>query len=79
MGKFKPNKHMTKTKTTHNGKKVSTFIKNTNYEIYFSRPVAGVKSQSSHLNLSGVNPQTGERSRVQLDGKAIVALRKVLA
>ena len=70
---------MTKTQLRNNGKKVSTFVQTGTYECYYSRPVPGVKSESTHLNVSGVNPVTGEIDKVRLDGKAVAALRKVLA
>lgn len=70
---------MTKTKTTHNGKKVATFVQQDSYELYFSRPTEGVKSASTFLNVSGYNPTTGDFNKVQLDGRAVAQLRKILA
>lgn len=70
---------MTKTKTTHNGKKVATFVQQDTYELYFSRPNNGVKSETTFLNVTGFNPVTGQENKVRLDGRAVAQLRKVLA
>ena len=70
---------MTKTKTTHNGKKVATFVQQDSFELYFSRPTAGTKSASTFLNVTGFNPNTGTVNKVQPDGRAVAQLRKVLA
>ena len=69
---------MTKTNTTKNGRKVSTLVRNTSYELSFSRPSKGVKSESTHLNVTGFNPVTGEVNKVRLDGRAVATLRKIL-
>lgn len=73
------NNNMTKTKTTHNGKKVATFVQQDSYELYFSRPTPGTKSASTFLNVTGFNPNTGQENKVQLDGRAVAQLRKLLA
>ncbi len=70
---------MTKTKKTHNGKKVATFVQNDSFELYFSRPTEGVKSETTFLNVTGFNPYTGTVNKVQLDGRAVAQLRKLLA
>jgi hypothetical protein len=70
---------MTKTNKTNNGRKVSTLVKGSTYELSFSRPVKGVKSESTHLNVTGFNPATGEVNKVRLDGRAVAALRRVIA
>ena len=70
---------MTKTKTTHNGKKVATFVQQDSFELYFSRPTPGTKSASTFLNVTGFNPNTGAENKVQLDGRAVAQLRKLLA
>jgi len=70
---------MTKTNKTNNGRKVSTLVKGSTYELSFSRPVKGVKSESTHLNVTGFNPATGEVNKVRLDGRAVANLRKILA
>lgn len=70
---------MTKTNKTNNGRKVSTLVKGSTYELSFSRPVKGVKSESTHLNVTGFNPGTGEVNKVRLDGRAVAALRRVIA
>lgn len=79
MKKSRNNNTMTKTKTTHNGKKVATFVQQDSYELYFSRPSAGTKSVSTFLNVTGFNPNTGQENKVQLDGRAVAQLRKLLA
>ena len=70
---------MTKTNKTNTGRKVSTLVKGSTYELSFSRPVKGVKSESTHLNVTGFNPATGELNKVRLDGRAVANLRKILA
>ena len=70
---------MTKTNKTNNGRKVSTLVKGSTYELSFSRPVTGVKSESTYLNVTGFNPTTGEVNKVRLDGRAVAALRRVIA
>ena len=70
---------MTKTTKAKNGRKVNTFVKNSNYTLSFTRPTAGVKDESTFLNVSGFNPSTGEFGKVRLDGRAVTQLRKVLA
>jgi hypothetical protein len=70
---------MTKTTKTKNGRKINTFVQNETYELSFSRPVKGVKSETTHLNVTGFNPATGEVNKVRLDGRAVAALRRVLA
>jgi hypothetical protein len=70
---------MTKTNKTKNGRKVSTLVRNASYELSFSRPAKGVKSESTHLNVTGFNPATGEVNKVRLDGRAVATLRKILA
>jgi hypothetical protein len=70
---------MTKTNKTHNGRKVSTLVKGSTYELSFSRPVKGVKSESTYLNVTGFNPTTGEVNKVRLDGRAVAALRRAIA
>jgi hypothetical protein len=70
---------MTKTTKTKNGRKVNTFVQNETYEISFSRPTKGVKDETTHLNVTGFNPITGAVNKVRLDGRAVAALRRVLA
>jgi hypothetical protein len=70
---------MTKTNKTHNGRKLSTLVQTPSFELSFSRPAKGVKSESTHLNVTGYNPITGDINKVRLDGKAVAALRRVLA
>lgn len=70
---------MTKTNKTNNGRKVSTLVKGSTYELSFSRPAKGVKSERTHLNVTGFNPATGEVNKVRLDGRAVATLRKILA
>jgi hypothetical protein len=67
------------TKMTHNGRKTATSIFTENYALYFSRPVAGNKSDVTFLNVAGINPITGKSNKVRLDGRAVSQLRKVLA
>lgn len=70
---------MTKTNKTNNGRKLSTLVSNETYELSFSRPVKGVKNESTHLNITGFNPVTGEVNKVRLDGQAVATLRRILA
>lgn len=70
---------MTKTNKTNNGRKISTIVQNETYEISFSRPVKGVKDETTHLNVTGFNPITGAINKVRLNGRAVAALRRVLA
>lgn len=70
---------MTKTTKTNGGRKLSTLVRGNSYELSFSRPVRGVKSETTHLNVTGFNPATGEVNKVRLDGRAVAALRRVLA
>lgn len=69
---------MTKTQVTKNGRKVNTFVKNTGYELSFTRPVSG-RREAKHLNITATNPLTGEVSKVRLNGNAIAALSRILA
>ena len=70
---------MTKTNKTNNGRKLSTLVQTNSFELSFSRPATGVKNESTHLNVTGFNPTTGEINKVRLDGKAIATLRRILA
>ena len=70
---------MTKTTKTKNGRKVNTFVKNSEYTLSFTRPTSGVKDETTFLNVSGYNPATGEYGKVRLDGRAVAQLRRVLA
>ena len=70
---------MTNTKTTHKGRKLSTFVQTQQFELSFSRPVKGVKNETTYLNVTAINPITGQKNKVQLDGSAVAALRRVLA
>lgn len=69
---------MTKTTKTKNGRKLSTLARGKTYELSFSRPVKGVKSESTYLNVTGTNPVTGERNKVRLDGRGVATLRRLL-
>jgi hypothetical protein len=69
---------MTKTNKTKNGRKVNTYVRNETYSLSFTRPVKGVKDERTHLNVTGVNPITGEMNKVRLDGRAVATLRKIL-
>jgi hypothetical protein len=69
---------MTKTNKTKNGRKISTLVKHETYEFSFSRPTKGVKDQTTHLNVTGFNPATGEVNKVRLDGRAVASLRSLL-
>lgn len=70
---------MTKTTKTKNGRKLSTLVSNETYEFSFSRPVKGVKDETTHLNVTGFNPVTGEVNKVRLDGRAVASLRRILS
>jgi hypothetical protein len=70
---------MTKTTKTKNGRKVNTYVRNSNYALSFTRPVKGIKSERMHLNVTGVNPLTKKMTKVRLDGRAIVELRRILS
>jgi hypothetical protein len=65
---------MTKTTKTKNGRKINTYVKSKSYSLSFSRPVKGVT-----LSVAGTNPFTNELNRVRLDGRAVAALRRMLA
>lgn len=70
---------MTKTNKTKNGRKLSTLVTNGSYEFSYSRPAKGVKDETTHLNVTGFNPVTGEVNKVRLDGRAVASLRRILA
>lgn len=69
---------MTKTKKSKDGRKINTYVRNETYSLSFTRPVEGVKDARMHLNVTGVNPITGELNKVRLDGRAVATLRKIL-
>ena len=69
---------MTKTKKTNNGRKLSTLVQASTFELSFSRPAKGVKDETTHLNVTGFNPITGEVNKVRLDGRAVAALRRLI-
>lgn len=69
---------MTKHNKTKNGRKINTFVKNENYSLSFTRPVKGVKDETMHLNVTGINPVTKQMNKVRLDGRAVAALRRIL-
>ena len=69
---------MTKTRQTHNGRKTSVFVNQDNFVVYFSRPNKGIKSESTYLTVSGVNPDTQNFTKIRLDGRQVASLRKVL-
>jgi hypothetical protein len=68
---------MTKTRTTHNGRKTSVYVNQENFVAYLSK--ANTKSEATYLTLSGVNPETNEFTKIRLDGRQVATLRKVLA
>lgn len=70
---------MTKHKKTNNGRKINTYVRNGKYSLSFTRPTKGVKDERMHLNVTGVNPVTGQMNKVRLDGRAIATLRRILA
>lgn len=70
---------MTKTTKTKNGRKINTYVKNKSFSLSFSRPVKGVKDETVTLSVAGKNPFTNELNRVRLDGRAVAALRRMLA
>lgn len=70
---------MTKKTKTKNGRQINIYVRNSNYSLSFTRPVEGVKDKRMHLNVTGINPTTKKMSKVQLDGRAIAALRRMLA
>ena len=69
---------MTKTTKTKNGRKINTFVKNRKYSLSFTRPTKGVKDETIHLNVTGINPATKQMNKVRLDGRAVAALRRIL-
>jgi hypothetical protein len=79
INKNKLKKHMTKHNKTKNGRKINTYVRNEKYSISFTRPIEGVKDERMHLNVTGVNPVTKKMNKVQLNGRAIAILRKLLA
>lgn len=68
---------MKKVTKTHNGKKTATAVINDGFSLYFSK--ANRKSESTYLTLSATNPDTGEFTRIRLDGRQVAALRSVIA
>lgn len=70
---------MTKTTKTKNGRKINTYVKSKSFSLSFSRPVKGVKDETVTLSVAGTNPFTNELNRVRLDGRAVAALRRMLA
>lgn len=70
---------MKNTTKTSNGRKLSTHVKYGEFEVYFSRPVKGVKSERTNLNVTGINPLTGEKTLVQLNGRNVLSLRKLIS
>ena len=68
---------MKKVTKTHNGKKTATAVINDGFALYFSK--ANAKSQSTYLTLSATNPETGEFTKIRLDGRQVAALRSVIA
>jgi hypothetical protein len=70
---------MIKTKNTHNGRKLSTFVKKETFELYFSRPNKGLaRKNETFLNVTSRDLDTGEVNKVRLDANAVEQLRKVL-
>jgi hypothetical protein len=69
---------MLKRRKTKNGRKVSTFVKNRDYSLYLTGPSKGVKDLGTTLSIVGVNPATGLKSLVKLDGRAVSLLRTIL-
>jgi hypothetical protein len=67
------------TKTTKNSQKVQTLVRQSNYELYFSRPLPGRKNKPTVLDVTGFNPVTGALNKVRLDGRQVAQLRKVLS
>jgi hypothetical protein len=67
---------MKKVRTTHNGRKTATTVINDDFAIYFSK--ANTKNDPTFLTVSGINPSTGEFTKVRLGGRAVSTLRKVL-
>ena len=68
---------MKKVTKTHNGKKTATTIINDGFAMYFSK--ANNKSESTYLTLSAHNPETGEFTKIRLDGRQVSTLRSVIA
>ncbi len=68
---------MKKVTQTHGGKKTATTIINEGFALYFSK--ANSKSESTYLTLSAENPETGEFTKIRLDGQQVAQLRKVIA
>ena len=73
------NNIMIKRRTSKNGRKTSTFVKNREYIIAFTQPSAGVKDVPMVLNVEVNDPLTGRWNRVKLDGRAVALLRTVIA
>jgi len=70
---------MTKTKKTKNGRKLSTLVATPTYELAFSRPVKGVKNETTRLSIKGFDALTGTVARIRLDGRAVATLRNLIA
>ena len=69
---------MTTHNKTKNGRKINTLVTNKNYALSFTRPVKGVKDETMHLTVMGINPITKKMNNVHLDGRAIATLRRIL-
>lgn len=70
---------MTQTKQTKNSKKLQTIVRQDTFELYFSRPLPGRKDKPTILDVTALNPVTGEFNKVRLNSRAIASLRGVLA
>lgn len=68
---------MTKTRTTHNGRKTAVYVNQEDFVAYFSK--ANTKNETTYLTLSGISPDSGEFTKIRLDGKQVSTLRKILA
>lgn len=68
---------MKKVTKTHNGAKTATTIINDGFALYFSK--ANKKSAATYLTLSANNPETGEFTKIRLDGRQVAALRSAIA
>lgn len=68
---------MTKTRQTQNGKKTITEVAiNDGLFVYFSK--ANVKSESTFMTVK-VKDESGQISKVKLDGRQVAALRRIIA
>lgn len=61
---------------THNGQKTATTLIREGFTLYFSK--ANTKSMPTFLTLGATNPETGEFTKIRLDGRQVNSLKAVI-